>query len=140
MRYLLDTCIYIYLSTDPESLDPNVLAMLSEPDAILCVSAETVRELIVAYNNKGWGNKKWKTAEDMVRSIEETYFVEILSMEKEVMQTYSRLRINTSMNHKDPSDHVIIAHAITLHMPLISSDTRFPFYRRQGLDFIFNEK
>ena len=29
---------------------------------------------------------------------------------------------------------------MTLHMPLISSDTRFPFYRRQGLDFIYNEK
>ena len=40
----------------------------------------------------------------------------------------------------DPSDHVIISHAMTLHMPLISSDTRFPFYRRQGLDFIYNEK
>ena len=44
------------------------------------------------------------------------------------------------MNHKDPSDHVIIAHAMTLGMPLISSDTRFEFYRRHGLDFIFNEK
>ena len=31
-------------------------------------------------------------------------------------------------------------HAMTLGMPLISSDTRFDFYRRQGLDFIFNEK
>lgn len=140
MRYLLDTCIYIYLVTDRESLHPDVLALLSEPDALWCMSTESVRELIVAYNNKGWGNKKWKSAEDMVRSIEETYYVEILPIQKEVMQTYSRLRINTAMNHKDPSDHVIIAHAMTLGMPLISSDTRFDYYRRQGLDFIFNEK
>ena len=34
----------------------------------------------------------------------------------------------------------IIAHAITEHLPLISSDTRFSFYRSQGLDLIFNEK
>lgn len=140
MRYLLDTCIYIYLSTDHDRLHPDVLALLSEPDTLMCMSAESVRELIVAYNNKGWGNRKWKSAEDMVRSIEETYYVEILPIQKEVMQTYSRLRINTTMNHKDPSDHVIIAHAMTLGMPLISSDTRFDFYRRQGLDFIFNEK
>lgn len=140
MRYLLDTCIFIYLSTDRDLLHPDVLALLSEPDTIMYISAESVRELIVAYNNKGWGNRKWKSAEDMVRSIEETYFVEILPIERDVMRTYSRLRVNTAMNHKDPSDHVIIAHAMTLGMPLISSDTRFTFYRRQGLDFIFNEK
>ena len=140
MRYLLDTNTYIYLVSDRDSLHPDVLEVLSEPDAVWCISAESVRELIVAYNNKGLGNKRWKTAEDMVKSIENDYFIEILPIQKDVMQTYSRLRINTIMNHKDPSDHVIIAHAITLRMPLISSDTRFPFYRRQGLDLIFNEK
>ena len=37
-------------------------------------------------------------------------------------------------------DTNIIAHAITERLPLISSDTRFEFYRNQGLDLIFNEK
>ena len=140
MRYLLDTNIFIYLSTDHDKLDPNVFSILSEPETLMYISAESVRELIIAYNNKGWGNKKWKTAEDMVRSIEETHFVEILPIAKDVMQTYSRLSINKAMNHKDPSDHVIITHAMTLGMPLISSDTRFPYYTRQGLKLIFNEK
>jgi Uncharacterized protein conserved in bacteria len=140
MRYLIDTNIFIYLSTEYERLSPDVHAILNEPDSLMLISTESVRELIVAYNNKGWGNKKWKRAEDMVRSIEETYFVEILPIQKEVMRTYARLRINTSQNHRDPSDHVIISHAMTLQIPLISSDTRFEFYRKQGLDFIFNEK
>lgn len=140
MRYLIDTNIYIYLATDQDSLSQDVFDFLNEPDAILCVSAETVRELIVAYRNKGWGNRRWKNTEDMVRSIEEDYFVEILPLQKEVMRTYSRLRINTAMNHKDPSDHVIIAHAMTLGIPLVSSDTRFPFYQKQGLQLLFNEK
>lgn len=140
MRYLLDTNIFIYLSTDHDKLDPNVYSILSEPETLMYISAESVRELIVAYNNKGWGNKKWKTAEDMVRSIEETHFVEILPIAKDVMQTYSRLSVNKTMNHKDPSDHVIISHAKTLGIPLISSDTRFPYYTRQGLNLIFNEK
>ena len=74
MRYLLDTNTYIYLSTDRENLDSDVFSILSEPDTLMCISVESVRELIVAYNKKGWGNKKWKTAEDMVRSIEETYY------------------------------------------------------------------
>ena len=140
MRYLLDTNIFIYLSTDRENLSLDVISMLSESDALLYISAESVRELIIAYNSKGLGNKQWKTAEDMVRSIEETYFVEILPIAKDVMQTYSRLSVNKTMNHKDPSDHVIISHAMTLGMPLISSDTRFPYYTRQGLKLIFNEK
>ena len=34
------------------------------------------------------------------------------------------------------SDHIIISHAITERLPLISSDLKFPFYRKQGLDLI----
>ena len=139
-RYLIDTNIFIYLSTDTKNLDSDVFSILSAPDALLYISAESVRELIIAYNNKGWGNKKWKSAEDLVNSIEETFFIEILPIRKDVMQTYSRLSVNKTMNHKDPSDHVIISHAMTLGIPLISSDTRFPYYTRQGLNLIFNEK
>ena len=80
MRYMLDTNIFLYLSTDPDLLDADV------------------------------------------------------------MQTYSRLQRNEAQGHKDPSDHVIISQAITLGIPLISSDTRFPFYRKQGLQLIFNKK
>ena len=40
----------------------------------------------------------------------------------------------------DPSDHVIIAHAITNRMPLVSSDRKFKFYEDQGLELVFNEK
>ena len=47
---------------------------------------------------------------------------------------------NTQQDHKDPSDHIIISHAITEHLPLISSDTRFGYYRTQGLDFIYNQR
>ena len=56
------------------------------------------------------------------------------------MKTYSEMEIDWRADHKDPSDHVIIAHAITEHIPLISDDGKFEFYRRQGLDFIFNKK
>ena len=42
--------------------------------------------------------------------------------------------------HTDTSDHLIIAHAITEHLPLISSDGKFDFYCKQGLNFIFNKK
>ena len=41
--------------------------------------------------------------------------------------------------HYDPSDHMIISHAITNRMPLISEDEKFPFYRNQGLELIENK-
>ena len=140
MRYLIDTNIFVYAATDRDSLSRDVKAILEEPDTILYMSAESVRELIVAYRNKGLCSKRWKTAEEMVAAIENEFYIQILPLKKEHMMTYARMEINEAQGHKDPSDHVIIAHAITEHLPLISSDTRFPFYRSQGLDLIFNEK
>lgn len=140
MRYLLDTNIFIYWTTDQGLLSEDVYYALNEPDALLYVSAETVRELVVGYYNRSFDTHRWNTAEDMVRSIEDEYFIEVLPLKKEHMLTYSRLRPYVQHGHKDPSDHVIISHAITEKMILVSSDTRFPYYRRQGLQLLFNEK
>jgi PIN domain nuclease of toxin-antitoxin system len=140
MRYLVDTNIFVYAVAEPDLLSRDVSAIISEPDTVLYMSAESVRELIVAYRNKGLCAKRWKSAKDMVNSIESEYYIKILPLKKEHMQTYARIELNEAQGHKDPSDHVIIAHAITEHLPLISSDTRFEFYRPQGLDLIFNRK
>jgi len=126
--------------SDMDLLSRDVLALLDAPESVLYISAESVRELIVAYRNKGLMAKRWKTAIDMVRSIEDDYFINILPLKKEHMETFARLQINEAQGHKDPSDHIIIAHAMTEQMPLISSDRRFEFYRKQGLDLIFNRK
>lgn len=140
MRYLLDTNIFIYLSTDPDLVNVDVYDALNEPDALLYVSAETVRELIVGYYNNSFDTRRWKTAEDMVRSIEDEFFIQVLPVKQEHMLTYSRLRPYVQHGHKDPSDHIIISHAITERLILVSSDTRFPFYRKQGLQLLYNEK
>lgn len=140
MRYLIDTNIFVYLATDVDFLNRDVLSLLEEPDALLYISVESVRELIVGYRNKGLCSKRWKSAEEMVAAIEKEYYIKILPLKKEHMETYAQLEINEVQGHKDPSDHVIIAHALTEHLPLISSDTRFEFYCKQGLELIFNKK
>ena len=140
MRYLLDTHIMFYFVADHSKLDRDVTAILDDAENLLCVSAETIRELIIAYKNKGFTTKRWKTCEELIDSIENVYGVSILPLDKHIMQTYSELTLNEAQGHKDPSDHVIISHAITLGLPLISSDTRFEFYRKQGLQLIFNKK
>lgn len=140
MRYLLDTNILIYYMSDKSSLSQNVLSVLEDYDSILCVSAETLKELIVAYRGKRLLEKFWNSSEDMIRDIENMFYVTVLPLSKEHLITYSRLRINESQDHFDPSDHVIISHALTEKMPLISSDHKFLFYVNQGLDLIFNKK
>ena len=70
MRYLIDTNIFVYAVIDRDSLDRDVTAILQEPDTVLYMSAESVRELIVGYRNKGLCSKRWNSIEEMVTAIE----------------------------------------------------------------------
>ena len=113
MRYLIDTNIFVYMASDPEYLNRDIDAIIQEPETLLYISAESVRELIVAYRNKGLCSKRWKSAEAMIVAIEKEFYVKILPLKKEHMQTYAHMEINEAQGHKDPSGHIIIAHAIT---------------------------
>lgn len=138
MRLLLDTCIVLFLIQERDRLNRDVSALLSDYDNQLYVSAESVKELIVAYRRKGLGRKIWKTEEDIIKMIKDDLCIDILPIREEHIRTYARLSINENQGHFDPSDHIIIAHAITEKMPLISSDHKFDFYIPQGLRYICN--
>ena len=92
--------------------------------------------MIVSFNNKKLLPKYWKTAEEMLLAMKNEAMVDILPITERTMFTYSRLMLNEAQDHRDPSDHVIIAHAITERLTLLSSDQKFAFYRSQGLDFL----
>lgn len=114
--------------------------LLNEPDALISISSASVMEMVVGYNNRSFDTRRWKNAQQMVESIEEEFYIEILPFKEEHLITFARLRANIAKGHKDPFDHMIISHAITEKMTLVSSDQRFPFYRRQGLSLLYNEK
>jgi len=139
-RYLLDTNIFIYWATDVDLIKKDVFALLREPDALLYLSSASVMEMVVGYNNKSFDTRRWKNAQQMVESINKEFYIGILPFKEEHLITFARLRANVAKGHKDPFDHMIISHAITEKMTLVSSDQRFPFYRRQGLSLLFNEK
>jgi len=139
-RYLLDTNIFIFLATDVSRINNDVLMLLNEPDALISISSASVMEMVVGYNNRSFDTRRWKNAQQMVESIEEEFYIEILPFKEEHLITFARLRANIAKGHKDPFDHMIISHAITEKMTLVSSDQRFPFYRRQGLSLLYNEK
>ena len=136
MRLMLDTCAIIDLLTDMETLGKGAMALIDDPENELFASAESMRELVVHFNNKRLLNRYFKTSTDVLKAVETELDIEFLPVRPDVGYAYSRLRLNFGQDHRDPSDHMIIAHAITERLPLLSSDDKFPFYREQGLDLI----
>ncbi len=136
MRIMLDTCVVIDLLIDMDNLDKGVQAIIEDTENMFFASCETMRELVVHFNRKKLLSRRWKTAEDVLKAVEQELNIEFLPFRRDVGYTYSRLQLNEAQEHYDPSDHIIISHAITERMTLISSDTKFPFYRNQGLELI----
>ena len=138
MRYLIDTHIFIWYARERENLSQDVQAVLDDYESEIFVSSETLKELVILWNNKPHIRRWWKSPLDLIRSVEDEYGFKVLYLHKEHYETYARLEINEAQEHYDPSDHLIISHAICNRMPLISDDAKFPFYRKQGLDLIEN--
>ena len=132
----MDSCAVIDLLTDMDNLGKGAQDLIDDPENELFASLETMREIVVKFNTKKLLSKQWKCAEDILQFVEDVLNIEFLPLRRSVGYTYSRLRLNEAQDHRDPSDHVIISHAITEHMTLLSSDQKFAFYRDQGLELI----
>ena len=139
MRLLLDTNIYVYLVSDIESLTPDVCAVLEDPENLKYLSIVSLQELITAFRTKGLLSNVWKDESEMVEFILRDPSIVIDNIDEHVIRTLAELRINVAQEHKDPNDHIIIAQALSHRMTLVSSDAKFPFYRRQGLELIENK-
>lgn len=135
-RLMLDTCVVVDLLINYNGVDKGVLGLIDDPENRLYASFETMRELIVLYNNHKIRSRKWKSADDIISTVENEFELDFLPLHPQVARTYAHLQLNEEMNHHDPSDHIIISHAISERMELISSDRKFPFYRSQGLQLI----
>ena len=139
MRYLIDTHIFIWYAKEQHKLSLDVMAILENWENQIYVSSETIKELVLLWNKKPDIRRWWKSPLDLIREVEDGYQIRVDYLHKEHYETYARLQINEEQEHYDPSDHLIIAQAITNHMPLISADTRFPWYRNQGLELVSNK-
>ena len=133
---MLDTCVVVDMLYDCRGLDKKAIELLQDYSCTLYASFETLRELVVLFNNNKIRSKEWKKAGDVIQAVKNDLDIHILPLSEEVADTYANLVLNETLNHYDPSDHIIISQAITEKLPLISSDLKFPFYREQGLDLI----
>lgn len=80
MRYLLDTCVLIHYTTDRDLLSRDVYAILDDYENRLCISAETLRELVIQFNKGKLVSKYWKTAEAMIDAIKDEFMINVLPL------------------------------------------------------------
>jgi PIN domain nuclease of toxin-antitoxin system len=136
MRYYIDTNIFIYLLENKSNLTKNVKALFEDYNNQIYVSSESIKEFIHLFQqNRIKASTSIKNLDDIFEYIENLGYT-IKYIKKEHLKTLINLPIVT--NHNDPSDRLIISQAITEKIPLISSDTIFPLYRKHGLELIEN--
>jgi len=140
-KYLLDTNILVFLiSGELDNLSSDVSYIVDSYENQLYTSSVCIMELIQLYNvgRIERKRKKYKTALELIQSIEKDFSITTKPFAKEHTLTLSKLQIVD--NHNDPFDHAIISHAITEKLVLVSSDTKFKHYTSQKLNFVFNKR
>ena len=135
MRYFLDTNVLIFYALGGENLDREAKSIFSDYENLIYISSEVIKETMHLIRHEKIDVKQWKNPNDIWKSIKEWGFV-IDYVKEEHIRTLGNLV--TAKDHKDPADHIIIAQAITNKMPVISSDSEFRHYKKQGLNLVFN--
>jgi len=137
MRYMIDSNILFFMVKDTDSLTREVDNIINDERNLIYIPAKCVEELMYLQLSNKISVKRWKSPEDVLRTIDELNFG-IKYIAKEHLWTLAGLPL--FKEHKDPTDRVIIAQSITEKIPMISSDTQFPLYKRYGLDLVFNKR
>ena len=135
MRYLIDTNILTKFVIEGDLLSGDVSAILSDYENIIYVSSESMKEFVHLMQNGKIVLRKEIRSLDVFDLVENALGFNVKYVNKEHLRTLSQLELVE--NHNDPSDRLIISQAITEKMPLISSDTKFPKYRKHGLYLIY---
>jgi PIN domain nuclease of toxin-antitoxin system len=135
MRYLIDTNVFINFVEEDFSSE-YVNTILDDYENIIYVSSESIKEFVHLVQTGKVIPKKHIRSLDVFDLIENTLGFNVKYVTKEHLRTFSKLV--SVEGHNDPSDRLIISQALTEKMPLISSDTKFPKYRKFGLDLIAN--
>jgi PIN domain nuclease of toxin-antitoxin system len=137
MRYLIDTNVLILYILNTDELTTEVKDILYDYGNRIYIPSKCVEELIFLLQSGKIEINRWKSTENIIDNIMELD-IGIKYTAEEHLRTLARLPLFP--DHKDPTDRVIIAQAITEKTPIISSDRKFQDYRRHGLNLVFNRR
>ena len=141
MRYYLDTNILAFLITEQEDeISVEIKQEMATYENQFMSSSVCVHELIHLYQigKLPFKKKSNPPLPSNVLGWLEEMGISIVPVDKRHLQRFSELPMQP--DHRDPNDRLIIAQAIADKIPLVSSDRKFDWYRRHGLEFVFNER
>ena len=120
---VLDTCVLLWIASDPEQLSEAALDAIEALDARLCVSAFSALEIGIK-NAKGKLDLGGLSTEAWFDAALERYAIEPLPLTWRAAARSTRL----PTIHNDPADRAIIATTIEARATLITPDHRIRQY------------
>jgi PIN domain nuclease of toxin-antitoxin system len=121
MTYLLDTHTFLWLLREPETLPDQVQRIARNRSETLALSLVTPWEMAIKV-----AVGKLDAAEILDNFERVVTMAGYSILETTVQQVIHSGRM--PLHHKDPFDRLLIAQALDLRIPLLSSDTDFDLY------------
>jgi PIN domain nuclease of toxin-antitoxin system len=133
MIYLLDTHSFIWSITDSNKLSSKANKIISDINNEICISVISFWEISIktAIKKFVFDNIDIKDFPKYAKQLN----LNIISLEENDAVSFYKLPLKT--NHKDPFDRMLIWQAINADMPLISKDSLFEQYKKDGLKLIW---
>lgn len=149
---IIDTIVLDYLTRDQKKITPLAFNHIQNTESVyVCVTslwelANHVRDGLIPLNenfeeyyNKAFQklgltllDTQWKALNFM-----STFDYQIIKKPFNKIVNDKIISIQKQDIHKDPFDRMIIAHSISMSIPVVSPDTLFPFYENIGLKTIW---
>ena len=137
--YLLDTHIVIWLLDDDDRLNEGIREDVDYFQHTYYVSVETLREIVILQSLKKISFTP--TVDKIIADLQKRQIC-ILPVEAAHIKALEKLPVLNinGKSHDDPFDRMLISQAIAGKYTIISSDSKFPFYKDYGLKLLVNEK
>ncbi len=116
MKILLDTCAFLWLTTDAPELSDNARILFQNTDNAVYLSSVSVWEIIVKHQ---LGKLSLPSAaDDFIKQQCERHFIEYLSLDEKAVFNLTRL----PNYHRDPFDRMLVCQAIANDLTVLTSD------------------
>jgi PIN domain nuclease of toxin-antitoxin system len=125
VKVLLDTCALLWLIDAPRRFSAAAAAALQHPDAVLYASHAShasLWEIVLKYRVGKLDLPK--PPREYWAELVETWVLTELQITPDVLFQVG----NIPLHHKDPFDHILVAHAQLSGLHIVSSDPMLPTY------------
>ena len=133
MKLLLDTHALLWSIIEPERLSPTAHAAITDPAALVAVSAISFWEIAIK-TALGKLSLSGTTPEALVDAAQQQGF-DLLPLDPRLAASFTRLPVDPQ--HRDPFDRMLVWQAISLGYTLVSRDRKIAASPIEGLRLLW---